>query len=671
MISLIKNNPGAQITSNELNSLKNSASKLKNCSSVHFVFSMAPENYYANTTNGADFGKVLSEYAIQTIPSLNATDAKKYLTDENGLKFVQNETGSEFSKSTIEKAIELTSLDDGNYPSKALSLLSSATKYYVDKKQLTPSDIERYIEETKTLSETSSTGDKSNIIFDTGKTTEDIIGSPMTKKDAKSIVNQILNGTIGTKGFIAQLDNGSSYGGGRRHTAEAIAGEAKIPMIVINAKDFALKDIDALSQNASLSEMKIRKIVSTAKAQAEANENKTAMIFIENFDNFGANPLYGISSIYEQKAFSQLLDEMENARKNDKVNLVIVGSANMPGVIDPNIMKPYKFLNSIIVYPPQDSNERKEVLDYYIKKMNLEIAGETEEEKDKVVKSAAETTYGFTVADLMYLLDVVKSVQLERNKDKIDSSDFTEAYLRATSGRTNEMEISPARKKIVTSHEAGHAIALQVMYEIAEKAQIPWHLPDKVNFITLDPRGNFGGAMYHKNSGNEEYSFEKIMSDLVCSFGGHSSEKIIYNMTGSYGITSDMEHVTGLARAAVLDMGMGPKTGPAHVQRNALGSPDVSEKKLAIIEDDIDSFVNSAGEISDMIIETYKDFILKFTEKYSDKVGSGDCLISSETFIKELNEWRQNQPEEVQEKLKTLENKISEIMKTTKTGNKN
>src|SRR5699024_12833905 len=78
MISLIKNNPGAQITSNELNSLKNSASKLKNGSSVHFVFSMPPENYYANTTNGADFGKVLSEYAIHTIPSLNATDAKKY-----------------------------------------------------------------------------------------------------------------------------------------------------------------------------------------------------------------------------------------------------------------------------------------------------------------------------------------------------------------------------------------------------------------------------------------------------------------------------------------------------------------------------------------------------------------------------------------------------------------
>ena len=62
---------------------------------------------------------------------------------------------------------------------------------------------------------------------------------------------------------------------------------------------------------------------------------------------------------------------------------------------------------------------------------------------------------------------------------------------------------------------------------------------------------------------------------------------------------------------------------------------------------------------------------MKFTEKYSDKVGSGDCLISSETFIKELNEWRQNQPEEVQEQLKALEKKISEIIKTTKTGNKN
>ncbi len=668
LITLAQNNSSSKVTFDELANLKNGAIKLKNGAQVRFLFMITPENYYANTQKGAQFGPILSEYAYQTIPSLNANDAKKYLTDENGLNFVKSETKKGFEKETVEKAIELTSLDEGNYPSKALSLLSSAAKYYVDKESITAADLESYVAETKALSETSSSSEKSNIIFDTGKTTADIIGSPMTKKDAQSIVKQIKNGTIGTKGFIAQLVDGSSYGGGRRHTAEAIAGEAKIPMVVINAKDFALKDIDALSQNASLSEMKIRKIVSMAKAQAEANENKTAMIFIENFDNFAANPLYGISSIYEQKAFSQLLEEMDNARKNDKVNLIIVGSANMPDVIDPNIMKPYKFLNTIIVYPPQDSNERKEVLDYYIKKMNIQIAGETDAQRDEIVKDAAETTQGFTVADLMYLLDVTKSVQLERNKDKIDSSDLLEAYLQVTSGRPSEMEISPAKKRVTTSHEAGHALTLQIMYEIAEKSNIPWHLPDKVNFITLDPRGDFGGAMYHKNSGNEEYSFEKIMSDIICSFGGHSAEKIIYNMTGSYGITSDMEYVTGLAKAAVLDMGMGPKTGPAHIQRNALGSPDVSDKKLVSIEEDIDSFINSASKISDLIVEEYKDFIIEFTDRYADKVGSGDCLISSKTFVDELNNWRNNQPQEKQERLKQLEDEIKTILNTAKNG---
>ena len=670
LLSLIKNNHESNVTVEELEILSSKSPKLRNDSSVRFLFAMTPESYYANTAEGADFSKVLSEYATQTIPSLNAADARKYLTDENGLNFIESETRKRFSKEAVEKAIELTSTNEGNYPGKALSLLSATLKYYINKNEITPKDLENYTEETKMLSETSSVGEQSNIVFDTGKTTEDIIGSPMTKKDAQSIVRQIKNGTIGTRGFIAQLEDGSAYGGGRRHTAEAIAGEAKIPMITINARDFALKDIDALSQNASLSEIKIKKIVSIAKAQAEANENKTAMIFIENFDNFAANPLHGISSIYEQKAFSQLLEEMDKARKNDKINLIIVGSANMPGVIDPNIMKPYKFLNSIIIYPPQDAKERKEVLNYYIKKMNLQIAGDTKEEKEKIVKTAAETTQGFTVADLMYLLDVVKSVQMERNKEKIDSSDFIEGYLQATSGRTSEVEISQPRKRIVASHEAGHALTLQIMYEIAEKSNIPWHLPDKVNFITLDPRGNFGGAMYYKKSTNEEYSFEKVISNIISCFGGHSAEKIIYNMTGSYGITGDMEQVTGLARAAVLDMGMGAKTGPAHVSRNIIGSPDVSEKKMVEIEEDIDSIVNAANKISDMIVENYKDFILEFTEKYSNKVGSGDCLIPSETFIEELNSWREKQPKEKQDDFKKLEVEISKIVNAAKKGDK-
>ena len=112
----------------------------------------------------------------------------------------------------------------------------------------------------------------------------------------------------------------------------------------------------------------IKKLIQTAKAQAEANGLNTAMIFIENFDNFGSNPLWGISSIYEQKAFSQLLAEMDAARKDGKINLVVMGSTNMPQYLDENIQKPYKFLNQVVVYQPQNADQRREILDYYIEK---------------------------------------------------------------------------------------------------------------------------------------------------------------------------------------------------------------------------------------------------------------------------------------------------------------
>ena len=83
------------------------------------------------------------------------------------------------------------------------------------------------------------------------QTLNDIKGMPMVKSAAESIVKKIKDG-IGTKGYVIYHADGGGIGGGRRHTAEAIAGEAQIPMIVINAQDFAIKDIDALSQQANL-----------------------------------------------------------------------------------------------------------------------------------------------------------------------------------------------------------------------------------------------------------------------------------------------------------------------------------------------------------------------------------------------------------------------------------
>lgn len=637
-----------------------------NEANIYFVASISPEAYRVNVDKKSDFGRTISTYARQTLPALSLSDAKKYLTNKNGLNYVKSEVKKDVQKEAVLKAIEVTSSQNGNYPDKAIGLLSAVGKYFIEEKEITPKQIVTYLEETKNLSEATET-DEREIIFETGKNLGDIKGMPMTKDGAQTIVNRIKSGTIGTNGYVIFQASGGAYGGGRRHTAEAICGETGIPMLILDAQEFAAKEIDRLSMDPNYSNAKIKSFVQSAKAQAEANDLKTAMIYINNFDHFASNPLYQISSTPDQKAFSQLQKEMDAIRKEGKVNLVVIGSMNMPETLDENVMKPYKFLNQVVVYQPNSPEERLEVLEYHIDKMNLKIAGETKQEQQQILKQISESTRGFSVVDLIYLLETSKNVSMDRNKDAIDNLDFTEGILQIYTGRTNTAKLSEHSKKIVTSHEFGHALNTQIMYDLMNKQEKPWRLPKQLDFVTIDPRGWYMGAMYPKSSKNEEVNFETMMSNIVCSYGGYSTEKIIYDMDGSWGITSDMEHVTENAEAMVLDMGLGKRTATRHISRNALQTADVSQKKREMIEEDIEDIAKAGKEISDLIIATYKDFILELTQEYSSKVATGECLIPGSVFKQKLQDWVNKQTPEKLQEIQEMEERILDVINETKT----
>ena len=633
---------------------------------VRIIFSSSKNVYYSMGSSKTGFEQMLDNYGMIPIPMINADGAKDILAKESGQKYIYNKIGKRFSPEAISLSVDLTSESNGYYPEKAIAYMGKVAAYYVDKKDINADDVKSYENEISEIMQKSSenTQNEFKIVFDTGKTLDDIIGSDMTKAEAKSIVNQIRSVKKGyVRGITTFLDNGTSYGGGRKHTAECIAGEAGIPMITINARDFALKDIDALSANSNLSELKIKSLISTARAQAQANKNNTAMIYIENFDNFGSNPLAGISSIYEQKAFSQLLEEMDNLRKKNDVNVIIIGSTNYPNVLDENIMKPYKFLNKIIIYSPQEDKDREDILRYYIEKNNIKV-GATQQDKENIIKNAAETTMGFSVVDIIYLLEKAEQISKERNKDVIDKSDMTEAFLQTTTGRVSSGVHREFQNEMTAKHECGHALTLQIMYDIAKKQNQPWHLPNKVNFITLDPRGNFGGAMYPKMSENTEYSFEKVFSQIVCDFGGYSTENSFYNMNGSYGITQDLSNATTMANFAVQKMGMGPSTGRISIDSDE----EISENLRSRIDDDVEVILKNAEYISNKIVLAYSDFISQFAEKYKDKVGTGDCLVMSDEFQAQLANWRNSQnPDKIKE-LQKLEDEILQIIQKTKQG---
>lgn len=652
----------AQVDEDTVNLLLNKDAENSN---IHFILTSNKDVYFSNTAPNAAMAPVLSHYNPISIPVISANDAIEMLNTESGQKFIEAKTKKAFSTDATRRIVELTNKDEGYFPEKALSLMKRIAAYTDNTDMVGIADVEAY-EKEMDIKRVAENAEGFNIIFDTNKKLGDIVGTPMTKAEAKSVADLISSGKKGfTRGYTTYLDNGSSYGGGRRHTAEAIAGETGIPMIAINARDFALKDIDALSENAALPELKIKKIVSAAKTQAETNKNKAAMIFIENFDNFGSDPLYGVSSIYEQKAFSQLLTEMDNIRKNEDVNLIVIGSMNRPELLDENIIKPYKFLDNITIYTPQDAKQRKEILDYYIEKNNVNIAGGDYAQQQKVVQNIAETTSGFSPVDLIYLLEKAQDVSSQRGKDAIDKSDFTEAFLQTVTGRVSQSKISEPTKKLLASHECGHALNLQVMYDLAKTQQKPWHLPEKVDFITLDPRGWYGGCVFAKQSQNEEYSFERIFSDLVWAFGGYSCEKEFFNMNGSWGISQDMQDATNSAKLAVEAMGMGANVGRFSLRGQ---SNSASSKMKEMVEDDARVLLKNAETVSDLITQTYKGFVDEFMEEYSPKVGTGECIIPSEEFKSKLDAWKARQPKEKQEEIRQMEAKILQVIDSAKGG---
>lgn len=624
---------------------------------IKFVFIEDKNNYYKNMSNPI-LQKIFENFGDVSVPVLSTEQAKMAFKEQ---PLLMNKIDTPFSQKAIDKVVEASALLEGAYPEKAQKVMKKVASYYVGEKEITEKHVKSYMEEAKDLFRVTGDGSSVEVVFDTGKKLNDILGKDATKKEAESIVKQIKKGALGTKGAIIYSQDGS-VGSGRKFTAKAIAGEVKAPYIEINALDFGTEEVDLFGGGVASPENSIKKLFSLIKAQAEANPNKSAVLFVENFEYFSVGEMV---SEYHQKAMSQLLREMDNADKKG-LNILVFGSVRDSNLIGESTLKSFKFIDKIEVESPAGNiNARQEILTNFIKKENLKIAGATPEEKRGIIKLMAETTEGFPFVYLGNLVNKIKTVAFERGHKQVNNGDVIEAYLQLTTGRPASGPISEHRKNIVTSHECGHGLNEEYMWRVAEKQNIPWHLGGKVNFITLDPRGVFGGAMYSKEGGNEEYSFEKIFSDLVCDFGGHSAEKHFYNIDGSWGITVDMEMATSSAERSVGIMGQGHGFGKKSLA-GMYFKP--SEKSLEVLEHDRDVMLDNARLVSDLITKVGSNFNKEFTEKYAKFVGTGECLVHGDTFREEIANWISRQSKEKLAEMEEVDKTILNIIESTKNG---
>lgn len=624
---------------------------------VRFVLVQEKGNYYSSTSTPV-FQKIFENFGEISFPVLSTEQTKKAFRDQS---LLMKKIEIPFTKAAIDKVIDASVLLDGSNPGKVQKLMKKMVSYYVGKSEINETDAKKYMEEAKDLFKVTGDGSSVEVVFDTGKRTKDILGKEATKKEAEAIVKQIKKGTLGTKGAIIYSQDGS-VGSGRRFTAKTIAGEAKIPYVEINADDFGTKEVDLFGGGLLSPESSIKKLFSLVKTQAEANTNKAAVLFVENFEYFSVGELI---SPFHQKAMSQMLREMDNASKQG-LNILVLGSVRDPEIIGESTVKSFKFVDRIEVESPAMNTEaRNSVLANEIKEQKLKLAG-TAEDKTALVKFLSEVTEGSPFNQLIALVKKVKSVAMERDHKEITKGDFVEAFLQLTTGRTSPRNIPEYSKNIVTSHECGHATNLEVMGLVAEKMNIPWRKPEKVGFVTLDPRGWYGGAVYHsENIYNEEQTFEKGFASITCSYGGHSAEKKFFGIDGSLGITSDLEQATHESEISVGFMGQGKEFGKQSIGGMLLPP---SGKDVEKLKHDSSIKLKNACLVSDLITDSYADFNKEFTKKYSKLVGTGECIVPGDIFRQELYDWISRQSKSKRAELEVLHDTILTIMDKTKKG---
>ena len=618
---------------------------------VKFLFYDTKNNYYSFMNVG-----IYNDFQEASLPGMNTEQMVKFFKENPHI--MKKDIKVPFSKSAIEKAAFASAQLDGVFPEKTVDLMKKIASYNINKKEITEADVNSYLKEATSILKKSNEDNSIEVIYDTKKHLSQLRGKTSTKKEAEHIVKQIKSKKLGTKGLIIYSQDGTP-GSGRKYTAQAIAGDAKVPYIEVNTMDFGTKDVDLFGSGLS-PEQSMKKLFSLVTTQAEANPHKSVVLFIENFEYFSIGEMI---SNYHQKAMAQLLREMDKAQ-NAGLNILVIGSMSDPDKIGEAAMKSFKFVDKMEVSSPAfNKKERADILKYACKEQKLKLPS-SDSEKEKLIKYASEITIGFPNIYLQNLAKKTKDVAVERGNKVLNKADITEAYLQLTTGRPAVDKMENHKKQIVASHECGHATNLEVMNNLAKTQQKPWHIPQKVNFVTLDPRGYYGGAVYHGYDTNTERSFEFSFSDIVCAFGGNSAENRFYGIDGSWGITADLEGAREDVESMVNIMGMGAKTGKMAVH----DLDSVSDSMKQRLEDDQRVILNNAKITSDLITEVYEDFNKEFTQKYASLVGTGDCMVDGDEFRKALNEWKNKQSPEKQKEFKECDEVILEIIEATKKG---
>ena len=438
------------------------------------------------------------------------------------------------------------------------------------------------------------TGDKNAVKF------ADVAGADEEKAELEEVVEFLRDPEKFVK-LGARIPRGvllvGPPGTGKTLLAKAVAGEAGVPFFSISGSDF-------VEMYVGVGASRVRDLFENAR------KTPASIIFIDEIDAVGRHRGAGLGGGHDEReqTLNQLLVEMDGFGTNSGV--IVLAATNRPDILDPALLRPGRFDRQVTVNYP-DMKGREEILKVHCRNKPLE---ETVD-----LKKIAQTTIGFTGAELANLMNEAALRAAKKNKALIGMVDIEESYIKLLLGPQKKTKVrNEADNKLVAYHEAGHAVASYYCKNT-----------DPVKHITIIPAGNAGGVTVSVPTEDRLGKTKGQMLDVIVrALGGRVAEELILDDI-STGASSDIQHATSIARQMVTRYGMSEKLGTVlygsdhssdevFLGRDFSSGKNYSEQTAASIDDEIRNIISSSYDRCKAILTEHIDklhFVAEFLLK--------------------------------------------------------